>query len=130
MVMADANTMIRCIIGDDEDKIKELQEIQASQKILYTSEVIAEVVYVLTKVYNVSREKSSEAIKKFLQSRNIVCREEDIILKALQLYNDNRLDFVDNILLSYHALKGISIYSYDKKLMHAVNRFEARNEDE
>lgn len=27
MVMADANTMIRCIIGDDEQKIAELQEI-------------------------------------------------------------------------------------------------------
>lgn len=51
MVMADANTMIRCIIGDDEQKIAELQEIRKSQKILYSLEVIAEVVYVLTKVY-------------------------------------------------------------------------------
>jgi len=45
MVMADANTMLRCIIGDDKNKIQELQEIRASQKILYTLEVIAEVKY-------------------------------------------------------------------------------------
>jgi len=28
--MADANTMIRCIIGDDEQKINEMQEIRRS----------------------------------------------------------------------------------------------------
>ncbi len=28
MVMADANTMIRCIIGDDEQKIQELEKIR------------------------------------------------------------------------------------------------------
>lgn len=62
MVMADANTMIRCIIGDDEQKIAELQEIRKSQKILYSLEVIAEVVYVLTKVYGIPREECSEAV--------------------------------------------------------------------
>jgi len=66
MVMADANTMIRCIIGDDEQKINEMQEIRRSQKILYTLEVIAEVVYVLTKVYHVSREDTSRDCILFL----------------------------------------------------------------
>lgn len=41
MVMADANTIIRCIIGDDEKKIEELQTIRQTQKIVYTIEVIA-----------------------------------------------------------------------------------------
>lgn len=36
MVMADANTMIRCIIGDDEQKIQELEKIREKQKIIYT----------------------------------------------------------------------------------------------
>ncbi len=60
MVMADANTMIRCIIGDDEEKIHELQKIRSEQEIVYTLEVIAEVVYVLTKVYQVSREEDKK----------------------------------------------------------------------
>lgn len=65
MVMADANTMIRCIIGDDEQKIQEFQKIRATHKIIYTLEVIAEVVYVLTKVYHVSREETSNAVQLF-----------------------------------------------------------------
>jgi predicted nucleic acid-binding protein len=48
--------MVRCLIGDDGQKIAELQETRKSQKILYTVEVIAEVVYVLTKVYGIPRE--------------------------------------------------------------------------
>lgn len=66
MVMADANTMIRCIMGDDEQKIQELQKVRETQKIIYTLEVIAEVVYVLTKVYSVSRKDTSETIQRFL----------------------------------------------------------------
>lgn len=34
--MADANTMIRCIIGDDAAKVEELQQIRREQKIIYT----------------------------------------------------------------------------------------------
>ena len=80
--MADANTMIRCIIGDDEQKIKELQEIRATQKIIYSA------------------------------------------IKPLQLFEENHLDFVDNVLLAYHQLRGITIYSYDRKLMNAIKREE------
>lgn len=122
MVMADANTMIRCIIGDDEEKIHELQEIRSEQEIVYTLEVIAEVVYVLTKVYQVSREEASNAIQAFLRARNIVCSNGPVTVKALRLFAQNRLDFVDNVLLAYHQLHGITIYSYDRKLMNAMKR--------
>lgn len=124
MVMADANTMIRCIIGDDEKKIHELQEIRATQEIIYTLEVIAEVVYVLTKVYTVSRKDTSNAIQRFLKSKNIVCSNNEITIKALQLFADNHLDFVDNILVAYHQLQGVMIYSYDRKLMNVLNRLD------
>ncbi len=122
--MADANTMIRCIIGDDEQKIKELQEIRATQKIIYSMEVIAEVVYVLTKVYDVSRVDASDAIQRFLKAKNIVCSNSEIAIKSLQLFAENHLDFVDNVLLAYHQLRGITIYSYDRKLMNAIKREE------
>ncbi len=122
--MADANTMIRCIIGDDEQKIKELQEIRATQKIIYSMEVIAEVVYVLTKVYDVSRVDVSDAIQRFLKAKNIVCSNSEIAIKSLQLFEENHLDFVDNVLLAHHQLRGITIYSYDRKLMNAIKREE------
>lgn len=129
MVMADANTMIRCIIGDDEQKIHELQEIRAAQKIIYTLEVVAEVVYVLTKVYDVSRKDTSDAIQRFLASRNIVCSSGEITAKALRLFAENHLDFVDNVLLAYHQLHGMTIYSYDRKLMNAINRADAERSE-
>lgn len=125
MVMADANTMIRCIIGDDEKKIEELQTIRQTQKIVYTIEVIAEVVYVITKVYSVPRKACSEAILSFMKARNIVCRNGAVAERALLLYTENTLDFVDNILLAYHQVMGMTIYSYDKKLMKAINKDKA-----
>lgn len=124
MVMADANTMIRCIMGDDEQKIHEFQEIREAQKIIYTLEVVAEVVYVLTKVYDVSRKDASEAIERFLRSRNIACSNNDITLTALRMFSENRLDFVDNVLMAYHKIRGIAVYTYDRKLMNAINRLD------
>lgn len=115
------------MIGDDEEKIQELQRIRATQKIVYTLEVIAEVVYVLAKVYEVSRKELSDGIQKFLKARNIVCINEKITVRALQLFAENHLDFVDNILLAYHQLHGITIYSYDRKLMKAINRSDITN---
>lgn len=79
-------------------------------------------VYVLTKVYGVFRKEASDAIQHFINSRNIICANREITVKALQLFSSNRLDFVDNILLAYHLIQGIAIYSYDCKLMNAVNR--------
>ena len=114
--------MIRCIIGDDEQKIQELQEIRSTQKIIYTLEVVAEVVYVLTKVYNVSRKDTSDAIQRFLKARNIVCSNNEIAVRSLQLFGENHLDFVDNVLLAYHQLRGIAIYSYDRKLINAMKQ--------
>lgn len=92
---------------------------------IYTIEVVAEVVYVLTKVYNVSREDTSSAILRFLKSRNIICSNNEIAVKALRLFAENHLDFVDNVLLAYHLLQGITIYSYDRKLMNAINRTDS-----
>lgn len=120
--MADANTMIRCIIGDSEQKIQELEEIRSIQKIIYTIEVIAEVVYVLVKVYGIPREETSQAITRFLKSRNIMCKNEEVVIRALQLFAENHLDFVDDVLLAYHQVTGISIYSYDRKLNNAIKR--------
>lgn len=122
MVMADANTMIRCIVGDDEQKIMDFQKVRSAQKVIYTLEVIAEVVYVLTKVYKVPRKEVSIVVQQFLRARNIVCVNAQIAIRSLQLFAENRLDFVDNILLAYHQIQGIKIYSYDHKLMNAINR--------
>ena len=124
MVMADANTMIRCIIGDDTQKIQEFQNIRSTQRVIYTLEVVAEVVYVLTKVYNVSREETSSAVLRFLKSRNIACSNSKVAIQALQFFSENKLDFVDNVLLAYHQLHGIVIYSYDRKLMNAIGRMD------
>lgn len=120
--MADANTMIRCIIGDDQNKIAEFQQIRLEQNIIYALGVIAGVVYVPTKVYQVSREEASNAIQIFLRVKNIVCSSGAITVKALELFANNHLDFVDNVLLAYHQIQGIEIYSYDRKLMNAIRR--------
>lgn len=121
MVIADANTMLRCIIGDDPHKIAELDQKRKLGPILYPIEVIAEVVYVLIKVYEVSRNDCANAIIQFLNTRNITCTNEKIVFMALNTFPENKLDFIDNVLYAYHMEFDAEIYSYDKKLLKLIN---------
>ena len=77
-------------------------------------EVLAEVVYVLLKVYHVERQEISKVLIIFLDSIEI--NRKDIMIKALEIFADTNLDFVDCILISYNEIDSTKIFSFDKKL--------------
>lgn len=77
-------------------------------------EVLAEVVYVLLKVYHVERQEISKVLIIFLNLIEI--NRKDIMIKALEIFADTNLDFVDCILIAYNKTDSVEIFSFDKKL--------------
>ena len=75
---------------------------------------MAEVVYVLLKVYHVERQEISKVLIIFLNSIEI--NRKDIMIKALEIFADTNLDFVDCILIAYNKTDSVEIFSFDKKL--------------
>ena len=114
MVMLDANAILRYILNDNDDMALEVTEVIRSEDIIVTIEVIAEVVYVLKRVYGVDNKAMSETILDFISDVNVVGK--DILVLGIETYAEKNLDFVDCILYAYKCTKGYDVFTFDKKL--------------
>lgn len=82
-------------------------------------EVIAEVVYVLQKVYSMERQCIVKSVKKV--TKLVYCEEDEVLELALDTYSNNNLDFVDCVLYAYNQIEGYEIATFDKKLLRLLN---------
>jgi predicted nucleic-acid-binding protein len=87
-----------------------------NQNIFIPTEVIAEVVYVLEKVYKVQRPHIFDSIQNLLSYGNITTHDGNILVEALKKYSEIKIDFVDALLFAYSKIGGHAIFTFDKKL--------------
>lgn len=111
--LIDANAILRYLLNDVENMAAESAQV-IKNGAFTIPEVLAEVVYVLLKVYHVERQEISKVLIIFLNSIEI--NRKDIMIKALEIFADTNLDFVDCILIAYNKTDSVEIFSFDKKL--------------
>lgn len=83
---------------------------------LLPNEVLAEVVYVLEKVYNIKNDEISDTLLDLFKYSNIVVDDFEVLEEALLLFSRRRLNFIDTLLYAYHKDKGHQVFTFDKKL--------------
>ena len=113
MLLLDTNTILRYLLHDNKEQADKATEAIKSGACT-TPEVLAEVVYVLSGLYKASREDISWAIHCILI--DIKVDNLKSLRYALGLYNQTSLDFVDCLLIAYHKVLGVEVFSFDKKL--------------
>ena len=119
MVIFDANMILRYLL-DDNPEMAEMAECYINAgDVWVTLEVIAEVVYTLKGFYAMDRDVVSYYIKAFLEL--VDCQDREIANFALDVYRDHNLDLVDCVLYAYNRLKGVTIATFDKKLLKLIN---------
>ena len=126
MVMLDTNMILRYILDDNKEMADIAEEYVMSYDVKVTIEVIAEVVYVLRKVYSMERQIVSDKIRNF--AKLVKCTESDVLVLAIDTYSDHNLDFVDCVLYAYNKIYGFEIATFDKKLLRLLNG-DGRNDD-
>ena len=114
MILFDTNMILRYLLNDQEEMADRAEQLLNGGQVFVTIEVIAEVVYVLKGVYKLDKKKIVQTAKGFLELVN--CREMDVLVFALDAYETHGLDFIDCVLYSYHAVRGLEIATFDKKL--------------
>lgn len=123
MVILDANVILRYLLNDNQSMAEEAEKHIEEGSASVTAEVIAEVVYVLHGVYSLERNIISETIKGFLSL--VVCSDKESLILALNTYAEHNLDFVDCLLFAYHAVKGVEIVTFDRKLKNLIDEYDA-----
>ena len=119
MRLIDANIILRHLLHDDEH-LKSLADDIIYSGCFTTTEVIAEVVHVLLRVYKVPRHEISWALHCVLL--DVKVENLKALRYALGLFDQTSLDFVDCILVAYHKVLGVDIMSFDKKLNSALKK--------
>lgn len=122
MVFIDTNIIIRYLMRDDENLYKISKNIiESTDNLFVPNEIIAEVVYVLTKIYYVNREKTASTVLDLINQNYFKLNSKEIIIKALEVFSSKNLDFVDCILCATSKLTENTVESFDKKLKNCLS---------
>lgn len=116
MKIVDANIVLRYLLNDTEDLSEKATELLENNEVLVPNEVIAEIVYVLEKVYKIENGEISNALMELFEYGNIQVSDIEIVNEALRAYSERKLDFVDLLLYAYHKIRKHEIYTFDQKL--------------
>jgi predicted nucleic-acid-binding protein len=122
MQIADANYLLRYILNDVEEQANETKTVLDSSTVSIPVEVIAEVVYVLSGVYQVPRDEIAAKLKDLIDGITPDIRDVDSVIVALDYFADTKLDFVDCLLAAYSTVNDATILTFDQKLLRFISR--------
>ena len=117
MKLIDANVILRYLLREPPEQAEQARAVIAAGAFT-TMEVMAEVVYVLQKVYGVKREEISAAVMRI--AGEVAIADYDALSCAMELFQTRNLDFVDCVLAARSLVKGNDVFSFDKKLMTVI----------
>ncbi len=123
MIRIDTNYIIRYLVNDDIKMADVAEEVLTTRRVFISNEILAEVVYVLLGVYEISREDISNQLLELISFENISVSNYKIINKALKIFKTKNLDFVDCLLCSYSSQD--EIITFDKKLNRCISNNQA-----
>ena len=78
--------------------------------------MIAECIYVLTKIYKVPKNRAAESLIDVLHYKGIANPDQKELIRALTLLTERNLDIVDCILCVKGAGSNTSLFSFDSDL--------------
>jgi len=119
MIRLDTNYILRYLLNDNEKTATLAEEVILHKEVHIANEVWAEVVYVLEGVYDLEKEKISTVLRALIQADNIHVIDKYNLVKALEIFAQKKLDFVDCLLCAYAGVD--EVYTFDKKLQKCVD---------
>jgi len=122
-VLVDANVILRYLLKDHEEFFRKAEEIfdkafSGKVKIEILQAVLAEVVYVLEKLYKVKREEIAGVLCELLKVKTVSIKDKDVVLQALDLYHRKNMDFIGALLCTYGKKK--NVLSFDKDVQKCL----------
>ena len=91
-------------------------EQMAREEFLLPIEVIAEIVYVLLKVYSFDRATIIHSVSTMMKHKNARIPHKKVVKMGLRYFGETKLDFVDCLMIGYAIIEGHQIFTFDNKL--------------
>lgn len=124
----DTNVLVRYFTGDPPEQARRAAAYLArADELLVPDLVVAELVYVLESFYEVERARVAELLRAVLAFPAVVVVDAALLLRALEVYEVERLDFADAYLVASAEASGVgAIASFDRSIdrVGTVRRIE------
>ena len=114
----DTNVLVRHLTGDPADlATRATAYLGSGQQLLLTDLVAAETVYVLESFYQVSRNEVATALRSLVAFESIVCVDPALLLRAIEVYETDRIDFAEAYLVACAESTGVGkVASFDRSI--------------
>ena len=111
----DTNVLVRHLTGDPPAMAARATAYLASEEELLVADVIvAEAVYVLESFYEAPRHQVAESMQSLLAFDSVVTLDAAMLLRALEVYEVDRLDFAEAYLVASAERNGVGrVASFD-----------------
>ena len=119
MILLDANYILRFLLKDNLEMYEISKDCISNNNCIIPNEVLAEVVFVLLKVYKVEKEDIAKSLINILEYGNIIMNDKNVIIESLEIFENKNLDFVDCILCA--KSKQYIVKTFDKKLNKCIS---------
>lgn len=118
----DTNVLVRHLTGDPpEMAARATRFLSIERDLLLTDLVVAEAVYVLESFYEAPRPQVAEAMRSLIAFDAVVVVDPALLLRAIELYETDRLDFAEAYLVACAESTGVDrVASFDQ----AIDRIE------
>jgi predicted nucleic acid-binding protein len=124
----DTNVLVRHLTGDPADMAGRATALLASgERLLLVDLILAECVYVLESFYEVPRERVADLMRAAIALPTIDTVDPMSLLRALEVYEVDRLDFAEAYLVAQAEATGVGvIVSFDRSIdrVDSVARLE------
>ena len=124
----DTNIIVRHLTGDPPEMAQRATRFLASEReLLLTDLVVAETVYVLESFYRAPRSQIAEALRSLLAFESIVCIDAALLLRAVEIYETDRVDFAEAYLIACAESTEVRrVASFDRSIdrVDTIDRIE------
>ena len=114
----DTNVLVRHLTGDPPAQAaRATRYLQDADELLLPDLILAEVAYVLESFYETSRTQVATTLRSVLVFPAIRVLDVDLLQRAVEVYEVNRLDFADAYLVASAERTGIGVIaSFDRTI--------------
>ena len=121
----DTNVFIRYLMGEETKEGQQtlvlLSKVQSGEvKVHLLESVFTEIIFVLTKFYNVPRNEVATILTAFIRYKGIISNHKNVLFTALSYFGETNLHIVDCLLAAYAHLNNHELYTFDKQLKDFV----------
>ena len=124
----DTNVLIRHLTGDPPELGRRATRfLTEADELLLPDLIVAEVVDVLESFYEVERPRVAELVRAILAFPAITVLDRDLLLRAIEIYEIDRIDFAEAYLVASAERSGFNtVVSFDRSIdrVGTIHRLE------